>query len=172
MRGLVLLSHGLESGPDATKVMAMAAVARSLGWAERRLDYRDLDTTRDVARIDARIARLCAAVPADGTPPVFAGSSMGAFVSALASLAHPCRGLFLLAPPVAIPGCPHALDARRGVPLAVVHGWHDELIPAAEVIGWTRARGGALHLVDDSHRLSAHVDVVARWFGDFLAHLP
>jgi alpha/beta superfamily hydrolase len=171
-KGLVLLSHGLESGPEATKVVAMGEVARSLGWDELRLDYRDLDATRDVARLDERIARLSAAVPSDGRPLVFAGSSMGAFISGFASLVHPCRGVFLLAPPIRIPGYARALDVRAGVPLAVVHGWDDELIAADAVVDWARARRAALHLVDDSHRLTAHVDIVAAWFGEFLERLP
>jgi pimeloyl-ACP methyl ester carboxylesterase len=170
MRGWVVLSHGLESGPDATKVSALAEVAVRLGWRERRPNYRDLDASRDVRRIDHRIARLIEAIPDDGAPLVLAGSSMGAFISGLASLERPCRALFLLAPPVTIPGYARGLDAAT-VPTAIVHGWDDELIDAGEVIAFARARRAALHLVDDSHRLTAHVDACARWFGEFLEHV-
>jgi pimeloyl-ACP methyl ester carboxylesterase len=169
-RGLVILSHGLESGPQATKVTAMAALARDLGWGEVRPDYRDLDASRDVRRIDERIARMLSHVPTDGRPFVLAGSSMGAFISGLGSLRQPPLGLFLLAPPLSIPGHAARLDAAA-VPLAIVHGWHDELIPAADVIAFAQARSAALHLVDDSHRLTEHVDIVARWFGEWLARL-
>lgn len=169
-RGLVILSHGLESGPQATKVAAMAEAARALGWDELRPDYRDLDATQDVRRLDARIARMLSHAPADDRPLVLAGSSMGAFISALGSLERRPRGLFLLAPPVRIPGYPRELDAAP-VPLAVVHGWDDELIPAADVVAFARARRAALHLVDDSHRLTAHVDIIARWFGEWLERL-
>lgn len=168
--GKVILSHGLESGPQATKVAAMAAAAIALGWDEVRPDYRDLDASQDVRRIDDRIARMLVQVPADGTPFVLAGSSMGAFVSALGSLQRAPRGLFLLAPPVRVPGYPRALDAAA-VPTVIVHGWDDELIPAADVIAYAHRRRAALHLVDDTHRLAAHVDVIARWFGDWLARL-
>ncbi len=166
---MVLLSHGLESGPDATKVTAMAAVARELGWDEVRPDYRDLDVTRIPANLDRRLERLIDAVPRD-VPIVFAGSSMGAFISGLASLRVPCRGVFLLAPPMRIPGYAREFDVAR-VPTAIVHGWDDELIPADEVIAFAHARRLPLHLVDDSHRLSAHVDITARWFGLFLEGL-
>jgi pimeloyl-ACP methyl ester carboxylesterase len=168
--GKVILSHGLESGPQATKVAALAEAARALGWDEVRPDYRDLDASQDVRRIDERIARMLAQVPSDGTPFVLAGSSMGAFISGLGSLQRPPRGLFLLAPPVRIPGYARALDAAA-VPTAIVHGWDDELIPAADVIAFAHARRAALHLVDDMHRLTAHVDIIARWFGDWLAAL-
>jgi pimeloyl-ACP methyl ester carboxylesterase len=167
MRGWVVLSHGLESGPEATKVSAMAKAAVALGWRERRPDYRDLDASKDVSRIDERIARLLASIPDDGAPLVLAGSSMGAFISGFASLQRRCRALFLLAPPIAIEGYPRRLETAA-VPLAIVHGWDDELIPAGEVIRFAEARRAALHLVDDSHRLTAHVDIIARWFGEFL----
>ncbi len=167
-KGTVILSHGLESGPDATKVTAMAAAARALGWSEVRPDYRDLDASRDVARIDARIARMLAHMPTDGSPLVLAGSSMGAFVAGLGSLVRAPVGLFLLAPPMRIPGYARSFDAAP-VPTAIVHGWDDELIPAEAVVAFAQRRRAALHMVDDSHRLTAHVDIIARWFGDWLA---
>src|SRR5690349_15875809 len=58
MKPFLILSHGLESGPDATKVSALAQIAEPLGFRSVRPDYRDLDASRDVNRIDARIARL------------------------------------------------------------------------------------------------------------------
>jgi predicted alpha/beta-hydrolase family hydrolase len=170
MKGQVILSHGLESGPEATKVSAMAEVARELGWREVRPDFRDLDATGDARRIDDRVARVLEQVRADGGPLVLAGSSMGSFASGLASLRAACVGLFLLAPPLAIEGYPRRFDCAR-VPTEIVHGWDDELIPAADVIAFAQARCAILHLVDDSHRLSAHVATVAQWFRRFLAAL-
>jgi predicted alpha/beta-hydrolase family hydrolase len=167
--GHVLLSHGLESGPNATKVTALAAVAESLGWRTTRPDFRDLDMTRDVNRIEDRITRLKASV-VPGEPLVLAGSSMGAFASGLASLDVPCKGIFLIAPPLAIPDFVRRFDLAP-VPTAIVHGWHDELIPAHEIVAFAQQRSIPLTLVDDSHRLSAHVDLIARWFGLFLEGL-
>lgn len=171
MRGTIVLSHGLESGPDATKVTALAAVARAHGWRELRPDYRDLDALHDAARIGERTARLLEHVPRDGGRLILAGSSMGAFCSALASLEVQTEALFLLAPPLVIPGYASPLDAAD-VPLAVVHGWDDEIIPASAVIDWAAARRATLHLVPDNHRLTGHVDIVARWFDEFLARCP
>lgn len=167
MKPLLILSHGLESGPDATKVSALAAIAEALGFRSVRPDYRDLDAGRDVARIDARIARLKQQAPA-GTPVILAGSSMGAFISGPASLDLKCVGLFLIALPVSIPGYARRFDAAR-VPTALVHGWNDELCPVDEAIAFARARGATITLVDDDHRLSSHVEFVAGQFRDFLA---
>ena len=170
MKGPVILSHGLESGPQATKVTALAEVATALGWREVRPDYRDLDASGDVRRLDQRIARALAAVRPDAGPVVFAGSSMGAFTSGFASLQQPCIGLFLMAPPLRIPGYPRALEAAR-VPTTIVHGWDDELIPAAEVIAFAQARRARTILVDDTHRLADHVAAVAGWFREFMTDL-
>lgn len=170
MKGQVILSHGLESGPQATKVTALAEVATALGWREVRPDYRDLDASGDVRRLDQRIARALAAVRPDAGPVVFAGSSMGAFTSGFASLQQPCIGLFLMAPPLRIPGYPRALEAAR-VPTTIVHGWDDELIPAADVIAFAQARRARTILVDDTHRLADHVAAVAGWFREFMTDL-
>ena len=172
-RGHVILSHGLESGPQATKVAALAAAAEALGWTSERPDYLDLDATRDVRRVSDRLARLldrCRAALDEGRAPlVLAGSSMGAFISALASLEVEVRGLFLLAPPVRIAGY-RDLDAAR-VPTSILHGWRDELIPAADVVAWAAARCDELTLVDDSHRLAEHVEYGAQAFARFLERL-
>lgn len=166
MKGTVILSHGLESGPHATKVSALAAAAEALGWASVRPDYRDLDATRDPRVIEARTARALAAAPAEGRV-VFAGSSMGALVSGFASLRRSCEALFLMALPVGIPKYPVEFAAAP-VPTVLVHGWHDELCPVDAAIAFARGRGDTLHLVDDDHRLGAHVDYCATAFRQLL----
>ena len=65
MKPFLILSHGLESGPDATKVTALAKIAAPLGFKSVRPDFRDLDATRDVRRIDDRIARIVEQAPKD-----------------------------------------------------------------------------------------------------------
>ena len=62
------------------------------------------------------------------------------------------------------------LDAAP-VPRSVVHAWHDEIIPAMGVVEWARARSARLLLLDDSHRLSAHVETTARAFAELLETL-
>jgi len=170
MRGHVILSHGLDSSPDATKVSALARVAESLGWSTERPDYSDIDARRDIAEVSARLERLVDRAQAAPTPLVLAGSSMGAFISALATLEVECVGLFLMAPPVVLEGFPQSLDAEL-LPTTVIHGWDDELIPAGDVVRWAQVRNDRLVMVDDSHRLANHVDFCAEEFGRFLAAL-
>lgn len=170
MRKHAIISHGLQSGPKATKATALAQVAREQGWTTELPDYRDLDLIGELGDVGARIARLDELAAKVGVPLVLAGSSMGAFVSARVSLRHPVLGLFLMAPPPWLKSFPLPLEAAT-VPTRIIHGWHDELIPAAEVVDWARRRGDHLVLVDDNHRLEAHVDFCAQEFGRFLQAL-
>ena len=170
MSGHAIISHGLQSGPDATKATALARRAESLGWSFEILDYRDLDAVSQLGDVLGRILRLREAALAAGPRLVLAGSSMGAFISARVSLETPVAGLFLMAPPVRLQGFDIVLEAAR-VPTRIVHGWHDELIPATEVVRWAATRSDQLVLVDDSHRLAAHIEFCADRFGDFLQEL-
>jgi pimeloyl-ACP methyl ester carboxylesterase len=167
--GQVIISHGLQSSPEATKATALAERARALGWSVEIPDYRDLDAASQLGDVLGRITRLHDL--ANGRSPlVLAGSSMGAFISARVSLLLPVRGLFLMAPPTQLQGYDIRLEAAH-VPTRVVHGWHDELIPATEVVRWAQPRADHLTLVDDSHRLAAHVEFCAEEFARFLQGL-
>jgi pimeloyl-ACP methyl ester carboxylesterase len=172
MRGHVILSHGSDSGPQATKVSVLADVAESLGWSSERPDYRACDALGSAASIAPRIEQLVGRVRAAPTPPVLVGSSMGAFVSGLASLQASCRGLFLLALPASIPGCAQSFAMARDVPSMLIHGFADELCPADAALAVAREYGMHALLVADGHRLADSVDVVARQFRLFLEHLP
>ena len=174
VRGHCILCHGFESGPDATKVTALADVAARLGWSHERPDFTDLDARRevsdlgDVAAREQRLLGLARAAAANG-PLVLAGSSLGAYIAGRVSLQVPVAALFLLAPPIRM-GSAAPLDAAA-VPMSIVHGWDDELIPAAEVVAWAAPRRARLLLVDDSHRLSAHVQASADAFVALLGAL-
>lgn len=174
MRGHCILSHGFESGPDATKVTALAEAAEGFGWTHERPDYTDLDAKREISElgdVPARLERLraLARTAAARGPLILAGSSLGAYISARIALEVPVRALFLMAPPLRMGPLP-ALDAPP-VPISIVHGWDDELIPAMDVARWAQARRARLLMVDDSHRLSAHVAATAEAFASLLAEV-
>ena len=173
-QGHCILSHGFESGPDATKVTALVDIAERLGWSHERPDYTGFDARReisDLGDVEARQAHLLAlaTVAARRGPLVLAGSSLGSYISARVSLQVPIAGLFLMAPPITMGPLPE-LDAAA-VPVSIIHGWDDELIPAQAVTDWAHARRARLLLVDDGHRLSDHVVASAEAFGQLLAAL-
>lgn len=169
MKGTVVLSHGLESGPEATKVSALAVVAERMGFAAIRPDYRDLDSAHGLAGADLRLARLRSVIDQVTTsgPIILAGSSFGAFISGLASLERSVAGLFLIALPLRLPN--YARDfARAEVATVVIHGWNDELIPASAVVQYCQKAQLDLQLLPDDHRLNQHVDQLAARFATFL----
>jgi len=153
--GHCILSHGFESGPEATKVTALAEAAGRLGWSHERPDYTDLDAKLEISPlgdVQARVKRLMALAEAAAKrgPLVLAGSSLGAWISGMVSLQVPVRGLFLMALPIQL-GAEHPLKAAA-VPTSIIHGWDDELIPAQAVIDWAAPRRDRLLLVHDGHR--------------------
>jgi pimeloyl-ACP methyl ester carboxylesterase len=168
MPGHVILSHGSDSGPDATKVSALAKVADAMGWRSERPDYRQEDALGHAGCIARRVARLHDRIAACDTPPILVGSSMGSFVSGLASLELPVAGLFLLATPATIPGSDFAFDVRLDVPTLLVHGWQDDVCPLDDIYEFAMRRSLPLLVFDDDHRLNEHVDAIARQFGLFL----
>jgi alpha-beta hydrolase superfamily lysophospholipase len=166
--GHVILSHGTDSGPDATKVSALARVAESLGWTTFKPDYRKEDALGYAGAVPPRVERLGEAMRDRRRPLVLAGSSMGAFVSGLASLRGPCDGLFLIALPTMIPGCPLPFDMAAGVSAMLIHGYEDTLCPVLAAQAFARARGMPALLLPDDHRLAMHVPVIEREFYAFL----
>jgi predicted alpha/beta-hydrolase family hydrolase len=172
-RGHCILSHGFESGPDATKVTALAEVAQRLGWSHERPDYTDLDARHQVSPlgdVPTRLQRLLALAEAAASrgPLMLAGSSLGAWICAQVSLQVPVKGLFLMAPPIHMQPAPDLQAAD--VPISIVHGWDDELIAAADVVQWAQPRRAQLLLVNDTHRLSKHVEASAAAFAALLSN--
>lgn len=171
MRGQIILSHGLDSSPDATKTSALAARAEARGWRTQRPDFRAHDGNGYADAVAPRVAQLRELIAGCDTPPVLVGSSMGAFASALVSLQVPVAALFLLATPPLVPGFAQALDLRVGVPAMLVHGWRDAVCPVAPVQAFAASRRLPLLLLDDDHRLLASMDAITAQFDVLLGAL-
>lgn len=159
--GHVILSHGMESGPNATKVTRLAKVAESLGFSTERVD--------DQGIVDAgkRLERLLPKIDAATRPLILVGSSLGAYVSALASLQREIDGLFLLAPPVRLPDIQPEIQLRAHH-IAIVHGWHDELFAADGVYALAKGCDAQLKLYNADHRLGDVIDAIDADFAQFL----
>ena len=153
---LLFVIPGLaRAQPEASAVPSLTVGAGWAGFADGML-----------ACIDPRVARLKHKIR-PGERTILAGSSMGAFVSGLASLESSISGIFLIALPLEIPGYSRAFDAAR-VTTTVVHGWNDEICPASEVVTFARQRRSSLLMLPDTHRLADHVDLIAEHFRLFL----
>lgn len=161
----VVFSHGKESGPWGLKIRRLAAVAAAAGYAVDSLDYQGID---DPA---LRVAKLVAAGRSAAGPLVLVGSSLGGHVCTAAAAVLPVRGVFLLAPAFLMPGHEALTPPVPDCPVAIVHGWHDDIVPVEHSLRWARARAVAVHLLDGDHRLHALLPEIERLFAGFLAGL-
>ncbi len=162
----VCFSHGQESGPWGTKICAMADIARSEGWTVESLDYQGIADARE------RADKLIAFCREQGEPIVLVGSSMGGYVATAAASHVGARGLFLLAPAFYMPGYGEYMpDPLPDVPTTIVHGWRDDVVPHEGSIRYGHETGASVILIDGDHRLTANIDMISRWFLDFLTSL-
>jgi pimeloyl-ACP methyl ester carboxylesterase len=163
--GTVVFSHGKESGPWGSKITAMAAVVRDLEAAVESVDYRGLDDPAD------RVRKLIGIGAELRAPLVLVGSSMGGHVSAAAASRLQPRGVFLLAPAFYMPGYEEYTPQDVACPTAIVHGWHDVIVPVENSIRWAREHQAALHLLNSDHRLEDQIAAICVLLREFLTAL-
>ncbi len=166
--GHVIFSHGKESGPWGSKIRYLSELALKLGYTFETIDYQGMHNP------DQRAEKLLTHLQNSGTlssPLVLVGSSMGAYVSLVASHHFPVKGLFLLAPALGLPEYLNPMIPPRADLTEVVHGWSDHLIPAQTVSQWSQQYQCTLHLVNDGHRLQQALPQLGTWFSQFLSHI-
>jgi pimeloyl-ACP methyl ester carboxylesterase len=161
----VVFSHGKESGPWGAKITAMAAAVRDLGCGVESVDYRGMD---DPAQRVEKLLALGREFPA---PLVLVGSSMGGHVSAAAAGRLKPAALFLLAPAFYMPDFEQYTPQDVTAPTAIVHGWHDDVVPVASSIRWAREHRATLHILDSNHRLEDQIDAICVLLRNFLTVL-
>jgi pimeloyl-ACP methyl ester carboxylesterase len=161
----VYFSHGQESGPWGAKIKAMAATVRDLGCRAESVDYRGI---ADPAERVARLVRECNGVP---EPLVLVGSSMGGHVAAAAAADVGAIGLFVLAPAFYIEGWEAQTPTGPDIPIVIVHGWRDDVVPVDNSIRYARENLATLHIVNGDHRLSANIDEINFYLRRFVGEL-
>jgi pimeloyl-ACP methyl ester carboxylesterase len=161
----VVFSHGKESGPWGVKITAMAQVVRDLKLGVESMDYRGLD---DPAR---RVEKLLAEGRQLKGPIALVGSSLGGHVAAAAASRLDTVALFLLAPAFYMPGFEEYTPQDVAVPTAIVHGWHDDVVPVDNSIRWAREHRATLHILDSNHRLEDQIGAICILLRNFLTAL-
>lgn len=162
MKPLVLFAHGKESGPWGSKIKYLAAIAERYDAQVLSPDYSDLSDPQ------ARIARLNGmALPAHGRL-VMVGSSMGGYVTCVASQVMAPEGLFLMAPAFGLPGYAVQQPVPHAQHTCVVMGWRDEVVPVEGVIGFAQMHRTELHVLDADHRLNSVLPQLGKLFDLFL----
>ena len=120
----------------------------------------------------ARGSKSSSPSPRDYSPaPVLVGSSLGGHVSAAAAARCSRAALFLLAPAFYMPGFEAYTPQDVACPTAIVHGWHDDIVPVENSIRWAREHGAAAPARFGSPPGRSHRRDLRAAAGGFLAEL-
>ena len=164
-KGTVVFSHGQDGEPWGTKVLAMAQVARELGFAVESVDYRDSNDPQ------VRIKRLLDFCQERGGPFILVGSSLGGHVAGTVSSLVPTLGLFFLAPAFYMHGYEEYTPQPAQCPITIVHGWGDDIVPVVNSIRFADEHRATLHIVNDGHGLTESTPRLCQYFRLFLLEL-
>ena len=157
----VIFSHGQESGPWGTKIRAMAELVRGMGCDADSVDYQGIaDPTERVQKLTAECSGI------DDTL-VLVGSSMGGHVATAAAAKLGAAGLFVLAPAYYMPGY-EDLTPTPDLPIAIVHGWRDDVVPVKNSIRFAQACNAELHVLDGDHRLTENIGEINYYLRRFV----
>ena len=158
----VVFSHGQESGPWGTKIRSMAELVRDMGCTADSIDYQGIaDPTERVEKC----VRECAGI---SDKLILVGSSMGGHVATAAAADVGAAGLFVLAPAYYMEGHEDLTPEPPLMPICIVHGWHDDIVPVENSIRYARSCSATLHIVDGDHRLTANLDEINEYLQKFV----
>jgi predicted esterase len=147
----VIFSHGQESGPWGTKIKAMAEMVKELGCSADSIDY------QGIADPTERVGKLVSECKGVDDALILVGSSMGGHVATAAADQVNAAGLFVLAPAYYMKGHEELTPSPPRMPVCIVHGWHDDVVPVDNSIRFARQCNAELHLIDGDHRLTDNV---------------
>lgn len=165
MKKLLIYSHGKDSMPWGEKTQAFSEAAENQGYRVESPDYRgQFDPDQRVLQLLGTDWRACDRV-------VLIGSSMGAYVSAVAAATIKPAGLFLLAPAFYLPGYRQTTFVVPNDRTWVYHGWRDDIVPPENAWRFCREYRIRLTMLDADHRLMSELPFLTREFERFLQAL-
>jgi predicted esterase len=143
----------------------MAEVVKSLGCECDSIDYQGIaDPTERVNKLLAECAEIDDSL-------VLIGSSMGGHVATAAAAELNAAGLFVLAPAYYMSGYEELTPTPPDIPICIVHGWNDNVVPVENSIRFAAACNAELHLLDSDHRLTANIDEINYYLKRFIETL-
>lgn len=157
----IIFSHGKESGPWGSKIKRLADIAKQQGFAVDSIDYSGISDP------DLRVEKLLSVIENE-TDLMLVGSSMGGYVSLVASASQNVKAVFLLAPALYLANYNIQDYYFSSVLTEVVHGWSDDIIPVENSIRFCQQHCHSLHLIAGDHRLNSSIDTVTALFAQFL----
>tara|TARA_R110001592_G_scaffold112965_1_gene311588 strand:+ start:9492 stop:10001 length:510 start_codon:yes stop_codon:yes gene_type:complete len=161
----VIFSHGLESGPWGSKIKYLASVAIEMGWEVDSIDY------SGIRNPDDRVNKLLEYLNQEKQPFLLCGSSMGGYVSVVASKYKKPLAMFLMAPAFYLTGYREQIFFPSGK-VTIIHGVSDDIVPFENSQRFVREHHETeLHLIESDHRLNDSLEVVGKVFKHVLENL-
>ncbi|NOU62051.1 YqiA/YcfP family alpha/beta fold hydrolase [Marinifilum caeruleilacunae] len=158
----VIFSHGKESGPWGTKIKHLAEIAKNYDCQVDSLDYRAYSNPDD------RVYQLQNYLKSEEEDFILVGSSMGGYVSLVASQQVEPKAIFLMAPALYLEGYSIQEYATSCENIEIVHGKSDEVIPYEHSLRYAKQAKCNLHLIEGDHRLTSSIEQVEAIFEKFL----
>ena len=158
----VIFSHGQESGPWGSKIRAMSERVKEMGCNADSIDY------QGIADPTARVEKLLRECSDINDSLILVGSSMGGHVATAAAEKLGAAGLFVLAPAFYMEGYEDLTPPPPSMPICIVHGWHDDIVPVENSIRYARKCSATLHLVDGDHRLTDNIGEINEYLTQFM----
>jgi pimeloyl-ACP methyl ester carboxylesterase len=145
----VVFSHGKESGPLGTKIISMMDYVKSNYDCEvHSIDYQNLSSPED------RVSKLVSFLKTLNGDIVLVGSSMGGYVSTVASEKVNIKGLLLLAPAFYLDGYEVQNFSSSCKNISIIHGWEDDVVIYQNSVLFAKKNVAKLLIVNDNHRLA------------------
>jgi surfactin synthase thioesterase subunit len=74
----------------------------------------------------------------------------------------------VLAPAYYMEGYEALTPPPPDLPICIVHGWHDDIVPVDNSIRYARDCSATLHIVDGDHRLTDNIDAINEYLRHFI----
>lgn len=159
---LIIFSHGKESGPRGKKISLLADIGKKFGASIIIPDYSDLLLP------ELRVDRLLSLNLPAHHKLILVGSSMGGYVSIVASKKLYASGLFLMAPAIGLAGYSELMPDIGRHATTIIHGWNDKIVPVENVFNFSELHKADLHILDADHDLHSCLDQIEYYFTVFL----
>jgi alpha/beta superfamily hydrolase len=96
---------------------------------------------------------------------------MGGHVATAAARAVNAAGLFVLAPAYFMPEFEELTPKPPDIPIVIVHGWRDDVVPVENSIRFARECRATLHLLDGDHRLTDNIAEINEYLAQFVRQI-
>lgn len=158
----IYFSHGKDSKPNGFKISYLQSIAKNLDF-----DYESIDYT-STKNPDERVKILLSNINKN-EDVIFYGSSMGAYVSLVASKIIKPKALFLCAPALYLPNYEIQEFANLEIPITIIHGKNDTMVSYKNSIQFAEKQNCEFHIVNDNHSLENSQSIISFLFEKFLS---